>query len=292
MVFEEALVMSGSGVPKKAQNTRKSEAENVALDLHQKAWMWSTIGRNRKMGDLMTVVAQLGEVKRRIELAEAASERAFGQVHLVAVSKTYDGEAIWPVIEAGQRLFGENRVQEAMGKWPALHEKLEREELGHEKFRFEKPGSEPIELHLIGPLQSNKAKEAVATFDVIESVDRDKIAAALASEMKKQGRSLPCYIQVNTGNEPQKAGIAPSQSQEFVARCRDIHGLNVVGLMCIPPADEDPSGHFATLMRLADEAGLPMRSMGMSGDYEAAIAAGATHVRVGSAIFGARPPIK
>lgn len=229
----------------------------------------------------MDVAAQLGEVKRRIKIAERASGRPLGDATLVAVSKTYDGDAIWPTLEAGQRVFGENRVQEAMGKWPALREKLTKD-----------GADEAIELHLIGPLQSNKAKEAVATFDVIESVDRDKIAVALATEMKKQGRALPCFIQVNTGNEPQKAGIAPDQTLKFVVRCREVHGLNVVGLMCIPPFDEDPTSHFATLKKLADQAGLPMRSMGMSGDYEVAIASGATHVRVGSAIFGARTPVK
>lgn len=225
----------------------------------------------------MDVVAQLAKVKRHIETADKACGRALGDTKLVAVSKTYDADAIWPTIEAGQRVFGENRVQEAMGKWPALRDKL---------------GHEAIELHLIGPLQSNKTKEAIATFDVIQSVDRDKIAAALAAEMKKQSRSLPCFVQVNTGDEPQKAGIAPEQTYAFVARCRDVHGLTVVGLMCIPPFDEDPSTHFAVLNRLADEAGLPHRSMGMSGDFETAIAAGATHVRVGSAIFGARALLK
>lgn len=224
----------------------------------------------------MDVVTQLALVKRHIETAETASGRAAGDVQLVAVSKTYDGNAIWPTIEAGQCVFGENRVQEAMGKWPALRAKLT---------------DGTIELHLIGPLQSNKVSDAVATFDVIESVDRDKIAAALAKEMEKQGRCLPCFIQVNTGNEPQKAGITPAQTPAFISRCRDVHRLNVVGLMCIPPFDEDPSDHFATLNGLADTAGLSMRSMGMSGDYETAIAAGATHVRVGSAIFGARPPV-
>lgn len=249
----------------------------MALDLHQKAWMWSTIERAKQKGDLMDVVAQLHEVKSRILAAEKASGLASGAAKLVAVSKTYDGDAIWPTIEAGQRVFGENRVQEAMGKWPALRAGF---------------GSEAIELHLIGPLQSNKAKEAVATFDVIETVDRDKIAGALAEEMQKQGRSLPCFIQVNTGNETQKAGVGPDKTLDFVARCKEVHGLDIVGLMCIPPFDEYPSEHFSTLNRLADKASLPMRSMGMSGDYEAAIAAGATHVRVGSAIFGTRAPIK
>lgn len=232
----------------------------------------------------MESVAQLALVKSRIEAAEKASGREPGATQLVAVSKTYDGDAIWPTINAGQRVFGENRVQEAMAKWPELRDKLADQGLGQEA------GKEAIELHLIGPLQSNKAREAVAIFDVIESVDRDKIASALALEMKRQDRFLPCFVQVNTGQEPQKAGIAPAETLDFVTRCRDEHGLNVVGLMCIPPFDQDPDDHFTTLSALADAAGLSQRSMGMSGDYEAAIAAGATHVRVGSAIFGTRAP--
>lgn len=258
----------------------------MALDLHQKAWMWSTVEQAKQKGDLMDVVAQLHEVKSRILAAEVVSGRASGDARLVAVSKTYDGDAIWPTVEAGQRVFGENRVQEAMGKWPELRARLSRGQAEREQL-----GEGAIELHLIGPLQSNKAKEAVATFDVIESVDRDKIAAALAAEMAKQERSLACFIQVNTGDEPQKAGISPEMTLDFVTRCKEFHQLDIIGLMCIPPFDEDPTEHFAMLKRLADDADLPMRSMGMSGDYEAAIAAGATHVRVGSAIFGARPPI-
>ncbi len=208
--------------------------------------------------------------------AERAASRPSGDVTLVAVSKTYDADAIWPVIAAGQRVFGENRVQEAMGKWPALRERLTAR------------SNETLELHLIGPLQSNKAKEAVATFDVIESVDRDKIAGALAKEMAKQDRHLPCTVQVNTGMEAQKAGIEPAETADFVTRCREVHGLTVQGLMCIPPVEDDPATHFTLLAKLADETNLPVRSMGMSGDYEIAIAHGATHVRVGSAIFGAR----
>ena len=212
------------------------------------------------------------DVSAAIEEAEKAASRPANTVTLVAVSKTYDGEAIWPVIEAGQRLFGENRVQEAMGKWPDLRARA----------------PEPLELHLIGPLQSNKAADAVATFDVIETIDREKIAAALAAEMAKQGRHLPCYVQVNIGREAQKAGIDPQEAVAFAARCREVHGLDVQGLMCIPPIEGDPAEHFALLAQLANEAGLTVRSMGMSGDYPAAIAHGATHVRVGSAIFGAR----
>ena len=220
------------------------------------------------MGD---AVEQLGEVKAKIAAAERAAGRDNGTVTLVAVSKTFDAAFIHPVIEAGQRVFGENRVQEAMAKWPAL--------------KAEFPD---IELHLIGPLQSNKAKEAVALFDVIETVDREKIAAELAKEMAKQGRVLKLYVQVNTGSEPQKAGIEPREAVAFVKRCRDVHGLSIEGLMCIPPAEENPGPHFALLEKLARQAGVEKLSMGMSGDFETAIAFGATSVRVGSAIFGHR----
>ena len=175
------------------------------------------------------------------------------------------------ILEAGQRVFGENRVQEAMGKWPGLRERYS-----------------DIELHLIGPLQSNKAREAVATFDVIHTVDRPKIAKALKAEMDRQGRQLPCFIQVNTGEEPQKAGIAPKDVESFLGECRDGAGLNIVGLMCIPPIDDAPGEHFALLEKIANRAGLAQLSMGMSSDYRVAIGFGATFVRVGSAIFGAR----
>jgi hypothetical protein len=174
-------------------------------------------------------------------------------------------------LDAGQRVFGENRVQEAQGKWPAL--------------KADYPG---IELHLIGPLQSNKAGEAVALFDVIQTIDREKIAAALAAEMKKQGRAPRLYVQVNTGLEEQKAGVDPRETVAFVKRCREVHGLSVEGLMCIPPADENPGPHFALLKKLAAECGVEKLSMGMSGDYELAVKFGATYVRVGSAIFGHR----
>ena len=176
-----------------------------------------------------------------------------------------------PVIAAGQRVFGENRVQESQGKWPEL--------------KAETPG---IELHLIGPLQSNKAADAIALFDVIETVDREKIARALADEMKKQGRAPKLYVQVNTGLEPQKAGIEPKETVKFVELCRNELGLAIEGLMCIPPAEEDPMPHFRLLAEIAARNGLAQLSMGMSGDYREAIACGATHVRVGSAIFGSR----
>jgi pyridoxal phosphate enzyme (YggS family) len=215
--------------------------------------------------------ARLRAVQAKIGKAEAEAGRASGVVTLVAVSKTFDADEIRPVIEAGQRVFGENRVQEAQGKWPAL--------------KAETPG---IELHLIGPLQSNKAKEAVALFDIIETVDREKIAVELAREMAKQGRAPKLYVQVNTGSEPQKAGIEPTEAVTFVRRCRDVHGLAIEGLMCIPPAEENPGPHFALLEKLAREAGVARLSMGMSADYETAIAFGASSVRVGSAIFGSR----
>ncbi|WP_144379321.1 YggS family pyridoxal phosphate-dependent enzyme [Mesorhizobium amorphae] len=216
-------------------------------------------------------VQQLETVRARIAAAESEANRPAGAVTLVAVSKTFDGDAIRPVLAAGQRVFGENRVQEAQGKWPAL--------------RGEFPG---IELHLIGPLQSNKAKEAVALFDVIETVDREKIASELAKEIARQGKAPKLYVQVNTGSEPQKAGIEPKDAVPFVVRCRNEHGLAIEGLMCIPPAEENPGPHFALLEKLAREAGVERLSMGMSGDYELAVAFGASSVRVGSAIFGHR----
>lgn len=221
----------------------------------------------------MTETAQdrLGTVIADIRAAEKDHGREEGSTRLIAVSKTFPSDAIRPVLEAGQRIFGENRVQEAMGKWPELR------------------GDFPdLELHLIGPLQSNKAKEAVATFDVVHTVDRPKIARALKAEMEKQGRDLPCFIQVNTGEEPQKAGVAPGEADDFIAACRDEIGLNIVGLMCIPPFDEAPGPHFALLRKIAERNGLNELSMGMSSDFETAVSFGASYVRVGSAIFGAR----
>lgn len=217
---------------------------------------------------------RLYEVQAEIRTAEAEFARPDGSVKLIAVSKTFAADQIQPVLEAGQRVFGENRVQEAMGKWPGLRNEYD-----------------DIELHLIGPLQSNKAKEAVATFDVIHSVDRPKIARALKAEMEKQGRHLPCFIQVNTGEEPQKAGIVPGDVDGFVAECRNDVGLDIIGLMCIPPIDEAPGEHFALLQKIAERNALSQLSMGMSSDYPVAIGFGATHVRVGSAIFGVRDKV-
>ncbi len=218
-----------------------------------------------------TAIDRLAEITTRIRRAERDAGRDAGATTLVAVTKTYDADVIDPVLAAGHRVFGENRVQEAAGKWPALRERYP-----------------DLELHLIGPLQSNKAKEAVALFDVIQTVDRDKIATALAGEMARQDRRPTLLVQVNTGEEPQKAGIAPSETADFVARCRTVHGLDIAGLMCIPPIDDQAPPHFALLKRLADELGLATVSMGMSADFEQAVELGASHVRVGSAIFGAR----
>lgn len=207
------------------------------------------------------------------DIAEAAREagRPVADVTLVAVSKTFDAPAIRPVLEAGHRVFGENRVQEAQGKWPAL-----------------KAAYAGIELHLIGPLQSNKAGDAVRLFDVIQTVDRMKIAAALSAEIKKQGKAPRLFVQVNTGEEAQKAGIAPRETVGFVEACRAEYGLQIEGLMCIPPVDDMPAPHFAFLAKLARECGVSGLSMGMSADYRVAVNLGATHVRVGSAIFGSR----
>jgi hypothetical protein len=213
----------------------------------------------------------LARIHQRIERAAVRAGRSSGDVELIAVSKTFGADAIIPVIEAGQMRYGENRVQEARAKWPALRERY--------------PG---IELHLIGPLQSNKAKDAVALFDVIHTIDRPKIARAVAAEMAEQGRSLKLFVQVNTGNEPQKAGIAPEDTDAFVRQCRGEFGLDIAGLMCIPPIDEPPEPHFKRLAELASKLGLRDISMGMSADFESAIECGATHIRVGSAIFGER----
>ena len=213
----------------------------------------------------------LAAVERDIAHACADATRDRDAVTLIAVSKTFDADAIRPVIEAGQRVFGENRVQEAKAKWPAMI--------------ADHPG---LKLHLIGPLQSNKAKEAVALFDAIHSVDRDSICDALAKEIRAQGRTPQLFVQLNTGEEPQKAGVAPADADAFLARCRDHYGLTIAGLMCIPPIDEAPAPHFALTAKIAARNGLRDLSMGMSADFASAISFGATYVRVGSAIFGGR----
>ncbi len=212
----------------------------------------------------------LEQIKTRITAAETAAGRQPGQVRLIAVSKVQPPDRVESVLDAGQRVFGENYVQEAQGKWPAWRDRFN-----------------GVELHMIGPLQSNKAKQAVQLFDAIHTLDRMSLARKLAQQIAAQGRSPDLFIQVNTGDEPQKAGVLADELPGFLASCRDL-GLDPQGLMCIPPEADDPVPHFRLLRRLAQENGLPNLSMGMSADFESAIAEGATHIRVGSAIFGAR----
>lgn len=213
----------------------------------------------------------LAEVRQRIAVAATEAGRRPEDITLVAVSKTFEAPAIEPVIAAGQRIFGENRVQEAKAKWPELRSRY---------------GG--IALHLIGPLQTNKAADAVALFDCIQSLDREKLARVLADEIQRQGRSPELFVEINSGEEEQKAGIRPGEADRFIASCRQTYGLAVSGLMCIPPADEEPALHFALVETIARRNGLNKLSMGMSADFETAIRFGATHVRVGSAIFGER----
>lgn len=222
------------------------------------------------MAHSIDLIAKIATIRDEIERARKAAGRR-EPVTLIAVSKTFGPEAIEPVIAAGQRVFGENRVQEAKSKWPELQAK-----------------HSGIELHLIGPLQSNKAKEAVALFDAIHTVDRPSVCEALSAEIAKQGRQPLLFVQVNTGAEPQKAGVLPEDSDAFIARCRKDYGLTISGLMCIPPLHEAPAPHFALLEKIAKRNGLKLLSMGMSADFALAVEFGATHVRVGSAIFGAR----
>jgi pyridoxal phosphate enzyme (YggS family) len=218
---------------------------------------------------------EIGDALRAIQLKIADAKKEGGELagagQLIAVSKTRPVEDVEAALEAGQRLFGENRVQEAEAKFPGL-----------------RPRYPDLQLHLIGPLQSNKAKEAVALFDVIETIDRPKIAGAIAKEMAAQGRQPVLFVQVNTGEEPQKAGVLPGELGEFLTLCRKTHGLAISGLMCIPPVDEAPAPHFEFLRQLAEKYNLPKLSMGMSADYETAVQMGADYVRVGTAIFGAR----
>jgi len=219
----------------------------------------------------VSIADNLADIRQRITTTAQDWQRDPTGITLVAVSKTHPAEAVAEAIAAGQHVFGENRVQEAAGKFPALRK------------------AHALELHLIGPLQTNKVKEAVALFDVIQTVDRAKLADALAAEYRKQQRFLPCYIQINTGEEPQKAGLAPSEADDFIRYCRDNLALPVKGLMCIPPAEQHPAPHFALLREIARRHDLSGLSMGMSGDYELAIQFGATAVRVGTAVFGSRP---
>ena len=220
---------------------------------------------------MTTIIDRHNAVRESIARAARDCGRDPASVRLVCVTKTFGAEDIAPLLDAGQRVFGENRVQEARAKWPQL------------RARFP-----DIEMHLIGPLQSNKVKEAVEAFDVIESVDREKVAQALAAEMARQNRRPRLLIQVNTGEEPQKAGVAPCDADAFIAKCRQAYGLTIEGLMCVPPAGEQASPHFALLADIAARNDLATLSMGMSSDFEQAIQLGATHVRVGSAIMGAR----
>ncbi|MBA1155222.1 YggS family pyridoxal phosphate-dependent enzyme [Microvirga mediterraneensis] len=220
-------------------------------------------------------VEGLRQVRESIRRAASDYGRNPAGITLVAVSKTFPAEAIEPVLAAGQRVFGENYVQEAKAKWPALRERYP-----------------DVELHMIGPLQSNKAKEAVELFDVIHTLDRPSLAEALAKEIAKQGRKPRLLVQVNTGEEPQKGGVIPTEIDAFLEACRGRYGLEIDGLMCIPPAEDPPSPHFALLNTIAKRHGLTWLSMGMSADFDAAIQLGATHVRVGSAIFGSRAKVK
>jgi len=216
-------------------------------------------------------VTSLNVVRREIDIACRAAGRLSDSVTLLAVSKAYGADAIEPVIAAGQRVFGENRVQEANAKWPLLRERYA-----------------DLELHLIGPLQSNKAQDAVALFDAVHSVDRPSLCAAIAKAIQKKGRTPLMFVQVNTGAEPQKAGVLPEDADAFIALCHAPYDLKICGLMCIPPVDEAPAPHFALTAKIAARNGLTLLSMGMSADYALAIRFGATHVRVGTAIFGHR----
>jgi pyridoxal phosphate enzyme (YggS family) len=231
------------------------------------------VKETRETGEMTSEAAEnLREVRNQIEKAVKAAGRESSSVKLIAISKTFETENIAPVIEAGQRLFGENRVQEAKAKWPRLRERYD-----------------GVELHLVGPLQSNKVKEALALFDAIHSVDRASLATELAKEIQKTGKSPQLFVQVNTGAEPQKAGALPEDADAFIKECRETYSLEIAGLMCIPPVEEAPAPHFALTKKIAERNGLKLLSMGMSADFESAINFGATHVRVGSAIFGERP---
>jgi len=223
----------------------------------------------------LSIEANLNQVQHNCARICKSAHRNVNDLELIAVSKTFSADDIKPALEAGHRVFGENKVQESQGKWPELKKEFS-----------------DVELHLIGPLQSNKAADAVALFDMIHTIDREKLAKIIAKEIKNQNKHPKLLVQVNTGSESQKAGIEPEKAEEFVAKCQNEYGLEISGLMCIPPLAENPGPHFALLRKLAKKMNLPMLSMGMSGDYETAIEMGATHIRVGSAIFGNRPPLK
>jgi pyridoxal phosphate enzyme (YggS family) len=221
----------------------------------------------------LPVAGRIKLVCERIAQSARSAGREPAEISLVAVSKAQPEDRVLAALDAGQRVFGENYVQPAMARWPRLRERF--------------PG---IELHMIGAIQTNKAKEVVLTFDVVQTLDRPKLARALAREMDRQARRLPCFVQVNTGEEAQKAGVLPDVADQFIAASRGEFGLDVVGLMAIPPADDEPALHFALLDEIGKRNGLPKLSMGMSEDFEIAVACGATHVRIGSALFGPRPP--
>lgn len=223
------------------------------------------------MSEPQNAAERLGDVRDRIRRAVTGFHRTAADVTLIAVSKTFEADAILPVLTAGQRAFGENRVQEAQRKWPTLLAQFP-----------------DVQLHLIGPLQSNKAREAVRLFTAIHSLDRESLAAAVALEIQHSRKKPLLFVQVNTGDEPQKSGVSPRAAPEFVRRCRDVHGLDIHGLMCIPPEAEAPAPHFAMLRQMARDCALALLSMGMSADFETAVKLGATHIRVGSAIFGHR----
>jgi pyridoxal phosphate enzyme (YggS family) len=226
-------------------------------------------------GAATLVESRLSQVRQEIESACIEADRTPGSVSLVAISKTFAADAILPVLHEGQRVFGENRVQEARAKWPPLRDRFA-----------------GVELHLVGPLQSNKAKEAVQVFDAIHAVDRASLCAALAKEIQRQGRAPVLFVEINTGAEPQKSGVLPEAADDFLKACRDTYGLAVAGLMCIPPVHEAPAPHFALTAKIAARNGLRFLSMGMTADFPMAIRFGATHVRVGTAIFGARPQLR
>jgi hypothetical protein len=265
---------AGNGEEAKWLAALRRRASFASLAAEFKTPLSHLTDRMTESPDFAALTARYQTVLADIRAAEAVAGRAAGAVTLVAVSKTFGPEAIRPVLAAGQRVFGENRVQEAMAKWPAL-----------------KADYPSTELHLIGPLQTNKARDAVRLFDVIETLDRPKLAHALAAAIEKESRAPRLLIEINLGGEAQKSGVEPAEVGALLALAREL-ALQVEGLMCIPPQEEDPAPHFAALARLATKYRLQTLSMGMSADYRAAIAAGATHVRVGSAIFGHRAPLR
>jgi len=252
-----------------------SSADNLAASRNPRKWIADKgveVGQQVKPHDEAQSPSQrMEDLRARLEAAAQRAGRDAAEVITLAISKTKPVEAITPFLDLGHRCFGENRVQEANEKWPPLRAQYD-----------------AIELHLVGPLQSNKVEQAVALFDVIQTLDRPKVAAALAKAGDKHGSLPALYIQVNTGEEPQKAGIAPAELAAFAAQCRDDYGLQIDGLMCIPPADQAAGPHFALLNKLAGEIGVEKLSMGMSGDFETAIAQGATHIRLGTTLFGPR----